>query len=262
MEEQARKEQELKKLWQEFIETGDAQLRERLILEYAPLVKIVAGRLSVYFGTAVEYDDLVGYGVLGLIDAVDRFDLDKGVKFETYASVRIRGSIIDQIRKMDWIPRGIRQKQKQLDTVMRAIESKTGRPATDEQIAEALGITGDELESWQSQTAALGVASLDDYLDQGLDVGTKNLRSGMSRYESPEEHVDKSELAQALTAALGKLTERERRVIELFYYEELTSKEISCVLGVTESRISQLHSKALEKMKSEMGDYMDLLSQT
>ena len=131
---------EREKLWEEFFKNPSAELREQIIVEYAPLVKIVAGRLSMYLGYNVEYDDLVGYGIFGLIDAIDKFDINKEVKFETYASLRIRGSILDQIRKMDWIPRTIRQRQKQIDSVMKDIEQRTGREATDEEVAEGLGI--------------------------------------------------------------------------------------------------------------------------
>ena len=133
-----------KRLWQDYHRLKSPELREKLIIEYAPLVKLVAGRLSMYLGYNVEYDDLVGYGVFGLIDAIDKFDMLKDVKFETYASLRIRGAILDQIRKMDWIPRTIRQRQKKIETVMKEIEASKGRSATDEEIASALGITDDE----------------------------------------------------------------------------------------------------------------------
>ena len=129
---------ERRKLWEEFGVTRSPELKEKIIMEYAPLVKVVAGRLSMYLGYNVEYDDLVGYGIFGLIDAIDKFDLCKEVKFETYASLRIRGAILDQIRKMDWIPRTIRQKQKKIDQAMKEIEVREGRPATDTEIAQAL----------------------------------------------------------------------------------------------------------------------------
>ncbi|MBQ2407247.1 MAG: sigma-70 family RNA polymerase sigma factor, partial [Lachnospiraceae bacterium] len=143
-----------KRLWEDYIRLRTADLREKLILEYAPLVKVVAGRLSMYLGYNVEYDDLVSYGIFGLIDAIDKFDMTKEVKFETYASLRIRGAILDQIRKMDWIPRTIRQKQRQIDTAMKEIEQKTGRQATDAEIASYLGISEDEYFDWQNQLKA------------------------------------------------------------------------------------------------------------
>ena len=150
------------RLWEEYSKKRTAELRERLILEYAGLVKIVAGKLSMYLGYNVEYDDLVGYGTFGLIDAIDKFDYDKGVKFETYASLRIRGAILDQIRKMDWVPRTLRQKQRRLDAVYQKLESQAGRMATDEEVARELEISVEELESWQAQTQIGGLVSLDE----------------------------------------------------------------------------------------------------
>ena len=148
------------KIWEEYSAKRTAALREQLILEYVGLVKIVAGKLSMYLGYNVEYDDLVGYGTFGLIDAIDKFDYDKGVKFETYASLRIRGAILDQVRKMDWIPRSLRQKQKQLDAVYQKIEAKTGRMATEEEVAQALGLTMDELANMQAQAQVGSLLSL------------------------------------------------------------------------------------------------------
>lgn len=150
------------KLWQQYSKTHDTELRDELILEYAQLVKLVAGRLSMYLGYNVEYDDLVGYGIFGLIDAIDKYDYGKNVKFETYASLRIRGAILDQIRKMDWIPRSLRQKQKKINAAMAAIEAKTGRTSTDEELAAELGISIEELNNWQGQTKMSNLISLAD----------------------------------------------------------------------------------------------------
>jgi len=243
-----------KKMWTEYANTKRADIREKIILEYAPLVKVVAGRLSMYLGYNVEYEDLVSYGIFGLIDAIDKFDFMKEVKFETYASLRIRGAILDQIRKMDWIPRTIRQKQKKIDAVMHEIEAAHGRPATDQEIAAALGITDDEYVEWQSQMKITGVVSLNEYLEQGSEIPSD--RNTSRHFDSPEKVMEQTELAEVLKASLELLTERERRVIELYYYEELTLKEISHILEVTESRVSQLHTKALQKMKTKMGTYM------
>lgn len=249
-----------RKLLEEYAKTKTPEVRERLILEFAPLVKVVAGRLSMYLGYNVEYEDLVSYGIFGLIDAIDKFDCFKEVKFETYASLRIRGAILDQIRKMDWIPRTIRQKQKKIDAVMKEIEQTTGHSATDEEIADALGISGDEYTEWQSQMKITGVVSLNEYMEQGSDVSQDSGRHTCARFESPEERVEKEELTIVLGEALEVLTEKERKVITLYYYEELTLKEISNILEVSESRISQLHTKALQKMKGRMGSYMGILS--
>lgn len=248
-----------KKLLEEYAKTKSADAREKIILEYAPLVKVVAGRLSVYLGYNVEYEDLVSYGIFGLIDAIDKFDCLKEVKFETYASLRIRGAILDQIRKMDWIPRTIRQKQKRIDTVIRQIEQETGHNATDEEIAEKLGITGEEYLDWQSQIKVTGLVSLNEYMEQGSDVAQDYSRQSTFRFEAPEEKVEREELTRMLGEALKLLTEKEQKVITLYYYEELTLKEISSILEVSESRVSQLHTRALQKMKTKMGSYMGIL---
>lgn len=246
------------KLWAEYVKNPSPALREKIILEYAPLVKLVAGRLSMYLGYNVEYDDLVGYGVFGLIDAIDKFDATKDVKFETYASLRIRGSILDQIRKMDWIPRTVRQRQKQISAAIAEIEASTGRSATDEEVAVALGISTDEYDQWQSQMKVTNLVSLDDFVEQGSDVADN--RGLSSQLERPEEHIEKEELKKMLAESLKLLTEKERTVILLYYYEDMTLKEISDVLEVSESRVSQLHTKALSKMKTKMGNYMGILT--
>ena len=248
------------KLWIDYEKSNQsAAIREKLILEYAPLVKLVAGRLSMYLGYNVEYEDLVSYGIFGLIDAIDKFDYNKAVKFETYASLRIRGAILDQIRKMDWIPRTIRQRQKQIDAVMRQIESEKGRAATDEEIAVGLGITNDEYLEWQSKMKITNVVSLNEYLEQGSEVPNSSTVS--RHFIMPEDAVEQDELKVMLIESLKLLTEKERRVVELYYYEELTLKEISHVLEVTESRVSQLHTRALQKMKTKMGKYMGFIDQ-
>ena len=249
-----------KKLWEEYAKTQSPELREKIILEYAPLVKVVAGRLSMYLGYNVEYEDLVSYGIFGLIDAIDKFDCMKDVKFETYASLRIRGAILDQIRKMDWIPRTIRQKQKKIDSVIREIEARSGRNATDEEIAEGLGISGDEYVEWQSQMKITNVVSLNEFLEQGSEVSNEASHTKSAQFDSPEEVLERDELKRILAEALELLTEKERKVIVLYYYEELTLKEISSILEVSESRISQLHTRALQKMKAKLGSYIGILT--
>ena len=210
----------------------------------------------MYLGYNVEYDDLVGYGIFGLIDAIDKYDAGKDVKFETYASLRIRGSILDQIRKMDWIPRTVRQKQKKLDEAVKQVEMRTGKNASDEEIAVEIGISEDELAVWQSQLKVTNIVSLNEYVEQGSEP-VMDARNN-SHFIQPEEQIQEDELKKVLKDTLELLTEKERKVIELYYYEELTLKEISKVLGVTESRISQLHTKALLKMRRKMGSYMDI----
>ena len=245
------------KSWETYRKSPTPEMREQIILEYAPLVKVVAGRLSMYLGYNVEYEDLVSYGIFGLIDAIDKFDMQKDVKFETYASLRIRGAILDQIRKMDWIPRTVRQKQKKIDEAIRNIEMRTGKNATDEQVAGELGLEQEELTEWQSRLKITNVISLNEFLEQGQEP-VMDAR-GNSHFSQPEDVVSESELKQVLEEALEVLTEKEKKVILLYYYEDLTLKEISKVLEVSESRVSQLHTKALLKMRAKMGKYMDIL---
>lgn len=245
-------------LWEEYMSTKNSEIRDKIILEYAPLVKIVAGRLSIYLGYNVEYDDLVGYGIFGLIDAIDKFDYGKGVKFETYASLRIRGAILDQIRKMDWIPRSLRQKQKKMEAAISKIETQYGRPAKDEEIASELGIETEELINWQGQAKITNIISLDEFVEAAGEKEVNVVKS--NSYEQPESIALKNEVKQQLMDSLETLTDKERKVILLYYYEELTLKEISRILEVSESRVSQLHTKALQKMKVKLGDYMEILT--
>lgn len=247
-----------KNLWHNYSKNKSTENREKLILEYAPLVKVVAGRLSMYLGYNVEYEDLVSYGIFGLIDAIDKFDLTKDVKFETYASLRIRGAILDQIRKMDWIPRTIRQKQKKIETAIKEIESNTGINATDEEIAKKIGVSKEELLEWQSQMKITNIVSLNEYVEQGSDVPYDKYAA--KQFESPEEVIEQEELKKILAESLELLTEKEKKVIVLYYYEELTLKEISNILEVSESRISQLHTRGLQKMKSRLGNYIGILT--
>ena len=245
------------KLWESYQKNPSSELREQIILEYVPLVKVVAGRLSMYLGYNVEYDDLVGYGIFGLIDAIDKYDANKDVKFETYASLRIRGSILDHIRKMDWIPRTVRQKQKKLDEAVKRIEMRTGKNASEEEIAQEMGISEDELIVWQSQLKITNIVSLNEYVEQGTEP-VMDARNN-SHFIQPEEKIQENELKKVLKDTLEFLTEKERKVIELYYYEELTLKEVSAIMEVSESRISQLHTKALQKMKQKLGVQIGIL---
>lgn len=248
---------EREKLWEDYQKNPSAELREKIIIEYAPLVKVVAGRLSMYLGYNVEYEDLVSYGIFGLIDAIDKFDLNKDVKFETYASLRIRGSILDQIRKMDWIPRTVRQKRKKIEEAIRQIETRTGKNATDEEIAKELGIAETELNEWQVQLNVTNVVSLNEFVEQGGEP-VMDAKSN-SHFVQPEDSIQEEELKKVLKESMELLTEKEQRVILLYYYEDLTLKEISNILEVSESRVSQLHTKALMKMRKKMGSYMGIL---
>ncbi len=244
-------------LWEMYQAKQTPEVREQIILEYAPLVKVVAGRLSMYLGYNVEYDDLVSYGIFGLIDAIDKFDTNKEVKFETYASLRIRGAILDQIRKMDWIPRTVRQKQKKIEEAVKRVEMQTGKTALDEEVAQELGVSNDEFLEWQSQLKITNIVSLNEFIEQGTEPVMDSRHN--SHFIQPEERVQETELKEKLQEAMERLTEKEKKVILLYYYEDLTLKEISRVLEVSESRVSQLHTKALSKMQRTMGPYMDIL---
>lgn len=247
------------RLWKEYSKNKTPEIREQLIIEYAPLVKIVAGRLSMYLGFNVEYDDLCGYGVFGLIDAIDKFDMLKDVKFETYASLRIRGSILDHIRKMDWIPRTIRDRQKKIDVAIHQLETESGHLPSDSEIADKLGVSDSEYINWQNQMKLTGIISLNEFMEQGSDVSDECV--GGTVFDRPGDNIEKEELKKMLVEAMELLTERERKVIMLYYYEELSLKEISNVLEVSEPRVSQLHTKALQKMKQKLGNYFGILTE-
>ena len=220
------------KLWAAYQKNPSAELREQIILEYAPLVKVVAGRLSMYLGYNVEYDDLVGYGIFGLIDAIDKYDFRKDVKFETYASLRIRGSILDQIRKMDWIPRTIRQKQKKLEEAIKRIEMRTGKNAGEEDIALELGISEEELTVWQSQLKVTNIVSLNEYVEQGSEP-VMDAR-GNSHFIQPEDQIQEEELKKVLK---GCMTTEGSQAGHGIFLVPLTFKLIVCVIFLSEETI-------------------------
>ena len=251
-------ETEKKALWDNYAKNKSADVREKLIIEYVPLVKVVAGRLSMYLGHNVEYDDLVGYGVFGLIDAIDKFDVNKDVKFETYASLRIKGAILDQIRKMDWIPRTIRQKQRMYDDAVKNLWQKNGREPDDAEIAEEMGLSEEEYISFMSGLKMTNLVSLNEFMEAGGNEPAMDTKRN-TFFEEPEQKISRDELKEKLQESLLLLTEKEQKVILMYYYEDMTLKEISEVLDVSESRVSQLHTRALLKMRKTMGSYMDLL---
>lgn len=247
----------LDNLWQAFSTSKSPALKEKLIIHYAPLVKYVAGRLLVHIGQHVEYDDLVGYGIFGLIDAVEKFDNNKGVKFETYASFRIRGAIIDHIRRMDWVPRTLRQKNKQMEQVFSQLEEDLGRSPTDEELAQKLGLTLEETQDLMKKSAVLTLVSLDDVMDQNFESSFTSLVA--NRVDSPEEQSERRERKEMLADAISKLSEREKLVVTLYYFEDLTLKEISSIMEVSESRVSQIHTKAITRLQGKLGRFKNLL---
>ena len=243
-------EKQLAKMWQEYAVTQSPEIKDKLIIHYASLVKYIAGRLNMYLGQNVEYDDLISYGVFGLIDAIDKFDLTKEVKFETYASLRIRGSIIDHMRKMDWVPRSLRKQQKDMDRAYTQLEHKLGRPATDEEMIDHLEISSEEFNDLVKKSSISTLTSLEQHIEQGQSY--EGLGTVSKPEESPEDHVELVEMQEMLRDSIDKLPERERKVVTLYYYEELTLKEISAIMGVSESRISQIHTKGISRLRGKL----------
>jgi RNA polymerase sigma factor for flagellar operon FliA len=242
-------------LWREYKRTGERALRDRLILTYAPLVKYVAGRLGSGLPAHVEEGDLVSYGLLGLIGAIERFDPDRDIKFETYAIARIKGSIIDELRSMDWVPRSVRARARDSERAIASLEGRLRRAPNDEEIAAHLGISEEELQEGLLEISRSSIAALDE-----LWAGTSGgdpvaLIDTIEDPEAPEPQtaMAQTELREALGEAIARLPEREKLVVTLYYYEELTLREIGEVLGVTESRVSQLHTKAVLRLKARLG---------
>jgi RNA polymerase sigma factor FliA len=241
-------------LWREYRRSKDPKVRDRLILTYAPLVKYVAGRLGSGLPAHVDDDDLVSYGLLGLIGAIERFDPDRDIKFETYAIARIKGSIIDELRALDWVPRSVRSRAREIERAIADLESRLGRAPTDEEISTKLGITEEELNESLSEIGRTSIAALDELWtvsaggDQIALIDTIEDEQG----PNPQSALDETEMREAIAEAISRLPEREKLVVTLYYYEELTLREIGEVLGVTESRVSQLHTKAILRLKARL----------
>lgn len=222
-----------------------SKYKEEIIIKYVDLVKIVASKLFNYYAQKIEYEDLVGYGIIGLIDAIDKFDYTKNIKFETYASIRIKGAIMDEIRNQDWVPRAIRQKSKQLNNAIKTLEDKLCREATKEEIAQYMNISIDELLKLIDETSTFNIMSIeeeiaDNYKIQIIDTNIKN---------SPENQLIYNDNINELAKAIDTLNDKEKLIINLYYYENLTYKEISEIVGLSESRISQIISICLSKLK-------------
>ena len=242
-------------LWLEFRKSGDQRLRDRLILTYAPLVKYVAGRLGSGLPAHIDEGDLVSYGLLGLIGAIERYEPDRDVKFETYAIARIRGAIIDELRAMDWVPRSVRARARDIERAIGEIEAKTGRVPSDEEIAKKLDLTTEELDESLSEISRSSIAALDElWTVSGGDGDQIALIDTIEDTEAPDPQrsLTATELREAMADSIARLPEREKLVITLYYYEELTLREIGEVLGVTESRVSQLHTKAILRLKARL----------
>jgi RNA polymerase sigma factor for flagellar operon FliA len=250
----------LKQLWIDYKATGEAGLRERLIVHYSPLVKYVAGRVGVGLPPNIEQADLVSYGIFGLIDAIDKFDLERAIKFETYAISRIRGAIIDELRSIDWIPRSVRSKARNVEKAYAELEAKLHRTPTEPEVAEHMGIALSDLHAIFSQVSYVNVVALDELLSVGGEKGDKlSLVDTLedTKAEDPVTAFESEETKYLLAQAINSLPEREKIVVTLYYYEGLTLAEIGQVLGVTESRICQMHTKAVMQMRVRLAEATD-----
>ena len=246
---------ELRELWRRYRHQGDERARERLVVAYSPLVKFIAGRMSAGLPSHVEESDLISYGLLGLIGAIERFDLEREIKFETFAVARVKGAIIDELRSLDWVPRSVRARARDVERAHAALEAELQRAPTDEEMAEKLKISVDEFHDALLEIANSSVLALDDLWTFADPEGGGGQVSVLDTIQDPnaidpETEAHASELKDRLADAIESLPERERLVIALYYYENLTLREIGEILGVTESRVSQLHTKAVLSLRS------------
>lgn len=252
------------KLWQDYRKTKAQKIRNQLIEMYAPLVKYIAGRLAISMPPNIEEDDLVGYGILGLIDAIDKFDPGREVKFRTYATVRIKGAILDELRAFDWIPRTVHQKSRQIELALLALENKLGHSPTDQEVADQLGIALDEYHNILREVSGITLLSVDNTFTTGSDDDEMTVLDALEGppQENPETRLEFKDMKRVVAEGIRGLPEKEQQVIYLYYYEELTLKEIGKVLEVTESRISQLHTKAILRLKTILHKNMEIVTST
>jgi len=243
-----------KELWQEYRKTKNPEIREYFVIKYSPLVKYVAGKVAIGMPQQVEFEDLVSYGAFGLLDAIEKYDPERDIKFKTYAMTRIRGSIFDELRNIDWVPRTLRQKAKQLEEAIITLENKLGHSVDDEEIAKEMGISNQELQELFSKISGTSVISLNDVWYTGDDNDQVSFMDTIESPESlnPENIIEKEEIRSVIVEAIKQLPDKEKKVIVLYYYEDLTLKEIGEVLEVTESRVSQLHTKAILRLRGKL----------
>jgi len=241
-------------LWKEYKKKKDSKIRDKFVKQYAPLVKYVAGKVAIGMPHNVEFDDLVGFGVFGLFDAIEKFDPDKHVKFKTYAVTRIRGAIFDELRSIDWVPRSVRQKSREIEDTIHRLEASLGRSASDNEIAKAMNMNINDFQKTMMKISGTSILSLNDvwYNDDENDKVSivDSIESPNSL--NPDTIVEKEEIKRVIVEAINELPEKEKKVLVLYYYEDLTLKEIGQVLEVTESRISQLHTKAIMRLRSKL----------
>ncbi len=243
-------------LWIQYKKNKNPAIREHFIKQYAPLVKYVAGKVAMGKPGNIEYDDLVGFGVFGLMDAIEKFDPDKKVKFKTYAVTRIRGSIYDELRSIDWVPRSIRQKLKEVEQAINRIENETGKVATDQEIAKELELDIREFYSLMTKISSTSIISLNETWYTGSDNDKISIIDTIEGPNStnPDITAEREEVKQLVVNAINELPDKEKKVLVLYYYEDLTLKEIGEVLDVTESRVSQLHTKAIIRLRAKLAE--------
>ena len=239
-------------IWEEFTKNKYPALRDKFIRQYMPLVKYVAGKVATGLPASVEFDDLVGYGQFGLLDAINKYDTSKNVKFKTYAVTRIRGAIFDELRQIDWVPRSVRQKSREIEDAIVSLESKLGRTASDSEIATSLNMSEDEYHKTIMKVSGTSVLSLNDIWYTGDENDNMSIGSNIESPSSlnPDVIAEREEIRKVVAEAISELPEKEKLVIVLYYHEDLTFKEIGDVLEVSESRISQLHAKAISSVLS------------
>jgi RNA polymerase sigma factor for flagellar operon FliA len=244
----------VEELWAAYKDTGAPDVRERLILHYSPLVKFVAGRVAAGLPQSIEQADLVSYGIFGLIDAIDKFDPGRGFKFETYAISRIKGAIIDELRSIDWVPRSVRAKARSIERAYSKLENELRRTPDDAEVAAELDMSEGELHGVMSQISFVGLVALDELLAAGAERGsgpTVGDTVSDGRHD-PVAAFETEEMRQFLADAINRMPDRERLVLTLYYYEGLTLAEIGEVLGVTESRVCQIHTKAIFQLRGRL----------
>src|SRR5829696_7376546 len=241
-------------VWQAYADNRTSTNRDRLVLHYAPLVKYVAGRIGTGLPPHVDIADLVQSGIFGLVDAIERFEPDRGLKFETYAMQRIRGAILDDLRAQDWVPRSVRSRAREVERAMERFEATLHRTANDAEVAEELGITVDELRDLFAQLQLTSVAALDELIAAGRGAGSLAETLPDQRAEDPLAAMEDRENRKLLAEAIAQLGERDRTVVTLYYFENLTLAEIGKVLGVTESRVCQLHTRAVLRLRTKLGE--------
>jgi RNA polymerase sigma factor for flagellar operon FliA len=244
---------QVESLWEIFKSGGDPGIRERLILHYSPLVKYVAGRVGAGLPRSVDQGDLASYGLFGLIDAIDKFEPDRGFKFETYAINRIKGAILDELRALDWVPRSVRSRARRIESGIAELEHKLQRAPTEEELAAHVEMAIDELRDTLAEIGRSGMAALDELIsnDSHTSMGEMIADPGGM---SPEMAFQAEETRRGLVDAINRLPNRERLVVTLYYYEGMTLAEIGDVLGVTESRVCQIHAKTMMSLRNRLGD--------